>query len=99
MRVLERFVDVRPSEVRGMLWAFAYFLALLTAYSILKPVRDEMAIAGDTRHLQWLFTATFVGTLVAVPVFSAVAGRFPRRRFVPWVYRFCALTLFAFFAL
>ena len=99
MRVLQRFVDVRPSEVRGMLWAFAYFLALLTAYSILKPVRDEMAIAGDTRHLQWLFTATFVGTLIAVPVFSAVAGRFPRRRFVPWIYRFCALTLVIFFAL
>jgi AAA family ATP:ADP antiporter len=97
--LLHRLVDVRPHEVRGLVWSFAYFLALLTAYSILKPVRDEMAIAGDTRHLQWLFTATFVGTLVAVPVFSAVAGRFPRRRFVPWIYRFVAVTLLAFFAL
>lgn len=96
---LERLVDVREGEVRGVGWSFAFFLALLTAYSILKPVRDEMAVAGDLRHLQWLFTATFVGTLAAVPAYSWVAARVPRRRLVAWVYRFCAATLLGFFLL
>lgn len=96
--LLARLVQVEPHEVTALLWSFAYFFSLLCAYSSLKPIRDEMGIAGGVRNLQWLFTATFVGTLLAVPAFSAVAARFPRRRFVPWVYRFCALTLLAFWA-
>lgn len=90
---------MREEERGALLWSFAYFFTLLCAYSSLKPIRDEMGIAGGVRSLQWLFTATFVGTLAAVPAFSAVAARFPRRRFVPWVYRFCGLTLLGFWLL
>ncbi len=85
--------------MRGLLLAFAFFLALLAGYSILKPIRDEMAVVAGVRQLHWLFTATFVATLIAVPAFAAVASRFPRRRFVPWLYRLCGLSLLVFFAL
>ena len=34
-----------------------------------------MGIAGGVRNLQWLFTATFVVMLAAVPVFGAVVAR------------------------
>ena len=53
-------MPVRPDEVRALLWSFAYFFCLLASYYVLRPLRDEMGVAGGVRNLQWLFTATFV---------------------------------------
>ncbi|HZN55950.1 MAG TPA: hypothetical protein VFB67_11600 [Candidatus Polarisedimenticolaceae bacterium] len=79
-----------------MLWAFLYFFAILCAYYILRPLRDEMGIIGGVKNLPWQFTGTFVVMLLAVPVYSAVVARFPRRTIIPIVYRFCAINLLAF---
>ena len=94
--MLARVVDARPGEVRALLWSFAYFFCLLTSYYSLRPLRDEMGIAGGVRNLQWLFTATFLVMLAAVPLYGALVARLPRRRFIPIVYRFFALNIAAF---
>src|SRR4026207_1616482 len=39
-----------------MLWSFAFFFCLLAGYYILRPLRDEMGVAGGGRNLQWLVT-------------------------------------------
>jgi len=96
---VERVVNVRDHELRALLWAFAYFFCLLSSYYVLRPLRDEMGIAGGVRNLHLMFTATFVTMLVAVPLFGAVVARFPRRVFIPWVYRFFVLNILIFFAL
>ncbi|HEY6100313.1 MAG TPA: MFS transporter [Anaeromyxobacter sp.] len=97
--VLGRLVDVRGPEVAGLLWGFLYMFALLYGYYLLRPVREEMGIRGDPGKLQWVFTATFVVMLGAVPLYSALVARVPRRRAVPWVYRFFVLHLVVFRAL
>jgi AAA family ATP:ADP antiporter len=96
---LTRFVPVRPGELQAVSWSFAYFFCLLAGYYVLRPVRDEMGIAGGVRNLQWLFTATFLVMLAAVPLFGAVVARLPRRRFIPLVYHFLVLNLAVFWAL
>ncbi len=73
-RWLHEVVEVRPAEVRALLWSFAYFFCLLAGYYVLRPLRDEMGIAGGVRNLQWLFTATFAVMLAAVPLFGADRG-------------------------
>ncbi|HYH42479.1 MAG TPA: MFS transporter [Burkholderiales bacterium] len=98
-RWLSRLVDVRADEVRALLWSFAYFFCLLASYYVLRPLRDEMGIAGGVRNLHWLFTATFVVMLAAVPVFGALVARLPRRRFIPIVYHFFVLNLAVFWLL
>jgi len=98
-RWLARIVDVRPGEARALLWSFAYFFCLLAGYYVLRPLRDEMGIAGGVRNLPWLFTATFVVLLAAVPVFGAVVARLPRRRFIPLVYHFFAANIAIFWLL
>ncbi len=95
-RWLRQFVVVHPGEVRALLWSFAYFFCLLAGYYVLRPLRDEMGIAGGVRNLHWLFTATFVAMLVAVPVFGALVARLPRRRFIPLVYHFFVINLVLF---
>src|SRR5215218_8833440 len=98
-RVLSRFVPVRPEEVRAVLWSFAYFFCLLASYYVLRPLRDEMGIAGGVRNLHWLFTATFVVMLAAVPLFGAGVARLPRQRFVTLVYHFFVLNIAIFWLL
>ncbi|MCP4329196.1 MAG: MFS transporter [Alphaproteobacteria bacterium] len=96
--LLRRAVDVRDGEIAALFLSFFYFFALLAAYYVLRPIRDEMGVQAGVENLQWLFTGTFIAMLAAVPVFGAVVKRFPRRRFVPWVYHFFTLNLLVFFA-
>jgi AAA family ATP:ADP antiporter len=97
--LVQRAVVLRPGELPVLLWAFAYFFALLCAYYILRPLREEMGIAGGVENLQWLFTGTFLVMLAAVPAFGALVARLPRRRFVPLVYHFFAANLLVFYLL
>src|SRR5258706_3407578 len=90
---------VRPGEGRALGWSFAYFFCLLAGYYVLRPLRDEMGVAGGVRNLQWLFTATFIVMLAAVPVFGGVVARLPRRRFVPLVYQFFVVNIVIFWVL
>jgi hypothetical protein len=68
---------VEPEEIRALLWSFSYFFSLLCSYYIVRPMRDEMGIAGGVEHLQWLFTGTFLAMLAAVPLFGWVTSRYP----------------------
>jgi len=98
-RWLARVVALRPGEARALLWSFAYFFCLLAGYYVLRPLRDEMGIAGGVRNLPWLFTATFFVMLAVVPVFGAVVAKLPRRRFIPLVYHFFVLNIAIFWLL
>jgi len=82
-----------------MLWSFAYFFCLLAAYYILRPLRDEMGVAGGVKNLQWLFTGTFLVMLAAVPLYGALVARVRRRLFIPLVYHFFVANLAVFWLL
>ena len=95
---LRALFNVRGDEVPAVVAGAAMFFLLFTGYFMLRPVRETMGIAGGVENLQWLFTATFVSTLIALPVFGWIASKAARRRIVPWTYAFFALNLFAFAA-
>jgi AAA family ATP:ADP antiporter len=97
--LLGHLVQVRQGEATAMLWSFAYFFCLLCGYYILRPVRDEMGIQGGVENLQWLFTGTFLTMLAAVPLFGWVSSRYPRRKFLPFVYLFFVANLLIFYVL
>jgi AAA family ATP:ADP antiporter len=80
-------------------WAFVYFFCLLCGYSVLRPVRDEMAIEGGLKHLPWMMTATFLVMLVATPLFGWLAACCSRYRLLLTVYAFFITNLLAFYAL
>ncbi|MBW2430694.1 MAG: MFS transporter [Deltaproteobacteria bacterium] len=96
---LMQLVAVEPGEMRALCWSFTYFFALLCGYYIIRPMRDEMGIAGGVDKLQWMFTGTFLVMLAAVPLFGWVAKRFLVRQFLPYVYYFFIANLILFFAL
>ncbi len=96
---ITRLVDVRTDELGSLMWSFFYFFSLLFSYYIIRPIRDEMGIAGGVENLQWLFTGTFLAMFAAVPLFGWVTSRYPRKRFMPYVYYFFVVNLLLFFFL
>ena len=95
-RWLAQVMPATPQERSAALWSFAYFFMLLAGYYVLRPIRDQMGIAGGEKNLPWLFTATFVTLLVVQPLYGALVARLPRARFIPIVYHFFAANLVLF---
>ena len=96
---LQRAVPATSRERSAALWSFAYFFTLLAGYYVLRPLRDQMGIAGGVKNLPWLFTATFLSLLVAQPLYGAMVARLPRVRFIPIVYHFFVSNLVLFWVL
>src|ERR1044071_7594841 len=97
-RLLKRLIDVRPSEMRALAWSWLYIFCVLSAYYILRPIRDDMRVAGGVENVPWLFTGTLVGMIAVNPPFAALVAKLPRVRFIAVSYRFFILNLL-FFAL
>src|ERR1700750_475107 len=96
---LQNTVPGSARERATALWSFAYFFTLLAGYYVLRPLRDQMGIAGGTKNLPWLFTATFVSLLVAQPIYGALVARLSRVKFIPIVYHFFVANLVLFWLL
>ncbi len=94
-----KILDLKKNEVYGLLFSGMYFFFLLAAYYILRPIRDQAAVAGGVDNIPWLFTATLTAMLLVNPVFSALVVRFTRRYFIPISYRFFTLNILLFFFL
>jgi AAA family ATP:ADP antiporter len=99
MGFLKKIVAVEDSELAPMLWAALYYFLLLAAYFVIRPIRDEMGIAGGVRNLPWLFLGTLLGMLLIHPLFTALVSRLPRRLFIPLTYLFFAVNLVGFWLL
>ncbi|HEY1981772.1 MAG TPA: MFS transporter, partial [Xanthobacteraceae bacterium] len=92
-------VPATPEERVAAFWSLAYFFMLLASYYVLRPLRDQMGIAGGVKNLPWLFTATFLTLIVAQPLYGALVAKLSRARFIPIVYHFFAANLALFWLL
>lgn len=69
------------------------FFSVLCGYFVLRPVRDEIGVRAGVEQLPWLFTATFVATLLLVPLFGWLVARVKRRAIASATYALCAVLL------
>ncbi|HVT55230.1 MAG TPA: MFS transporter [Xanthobacteraceae bacterium] len=95
-KTLRRLTDIRANEVRVVAWAWLYIFAVLSSYYIMRPIREQMGVAGGVHNLQWLFTGTLVGMLLLNVPFAYLVKKLPRSRFIPIAYRFFALNILLF---
>jgi AAA family ATP:ADP antiporter len=98
-RLLRRAVEIEDGEVGPVLWACLYCFFVLASFYVLRPLREEMGIAGGIKNLPKMYLGTLAATIVTVPLFSGLVSRLSRRRFIPIAYRFFALNLVGFFLL
>jgi ATP:ADP antiporter, AAA family len=94
--LLTRGAQILPHERRAVLLAFTCNFLLLASYYILRPVRDTVATVFGTDQLQMLFTGTFIGTLIASPIYAWLAARVRLNRLLPGVFWFWVLNVLLF---
>lgn len=82
---LRRSYGVDEAEARALALSFLYNFFLFSGYYILQPLRD--GLIGADRKLPWLFGASLGLMVVANALFAWVVSRWPRRVFLPMVYR------------
>jgi len=99
LRLLRKAVDVKAAEIRALGLGFTYYFLILSAYYVIRPIRDDFGAAGGIENLPWMFTGTLVTMLIANALFAALVARFSRRRFIPIAYRFFIANLLIFLVL
>lgn len=98
---ISRFVTattrIESHEMRATLLSFAFVFVLMTAYSILKPVRDALGADWGAVGLSVAWTANFVLSVIAVSLYGAALSAIRFRAVVPGVYAFFAATFIALY--
>src|SRR5580692_693452 len=97
--VFKALAVIEDSELTAVVLSMLYFFFLFGSYSVVKPVRDAMGTVYGVAHLQELFTATLIASLVFAPLYSGLASRLKLSTFLPWVYGFVAVTILLFYVL
>jgi ATP:ADP antiporter, AAA family len=72
---------------------------LLAGYYVLRPLRDQMGIAGGVKALPWMFIATFASLILIQPIYGALVKKLTRRWFIAIVYQFFVANLVIFWLL
>src|SRR5215469_6091583 len=58
----------------------------MTAYYIMRPVRDQLSGAVGSQSLPLFYGSVFVVMLLLTPVFGALVAHFPRKRLLGWSF-------------
>jgi len=96
-RAFRALTSIERSEQKATVVSFLFVFALMSAYFILRPVRDALSSDWTDVQLSWLWTSTFFFSIVAVSLYGGVISRLRLRIIVPAVYSFFALTFVAFY--
>lgn len=97
--LLSKVTGARDGEGRAVVISFLYFFCVLAAYYTLRPVRDEMGVRSGVGFIPWLYTGTFIASLIIAPVFAFLVARIRRAIFVPAVYAFLVANIVVFWVL
>lgn len=93
---LSGLLGVAPGEGARLWVSFLAFFLLLTAYYMVRPVRDSLAAGLPKGEIQHLALIVFGVMLAVVPLFGALVARLRRRVLVPLSYAFFTLNLLIF---
>ena len=96
-RLIRTVTKVEPTEIRATVLSFLFVFVLMTAYFILRPVRDALSSDWTDVQLSWLWTSTFVFSAIAVSIYGGVISRLRFRIIVPTVYAIFAATFVGFY--
>ena len=98
-RILKWIVPVRDNEIRAVVLSTLFFFLLFAGYYPLRALRETMGVESGVSTIPLLWTCTLVVMLLINPIYAWIVSHFPRRVFIPFVYRFFLLNLVIFFAL
>ena len=99
-RFLNVFTEVRHGEAASALLLALNIFLILTAYYVLKPVREALILAGGGAEIKsYAAAGQALLLLAAVPFYGWLASRVPRRVLINGVTLFFAGCLLVFYGL
>ena len=100
-RFLSVFTEVRAGEAATVLMLALNVFLILTAYYLVKPVREALILAtpGGAEIKSYASAAQALLLLFAVPAYAWIASRVPRRRLINGITVFFAAVLVVFYLL
>ncbi len=96
-RFLQRAANIEESEVKATSISFAFVFILMTAYYILRPVRDAMASDWTDAEVSFLWTLNFFISTGVVALYGIAVSNIKFQRLVPGVYAFFAVSFILFY--
>ena len=97
IRLAGQLLKIKPGEFPVVIGSFSFVFILMTAYYLLRPVRDAMASDWSDAELSWLWTLTFFISAAGVLLYGVAVSRIGLRRLVPGVYLFFAASFILFY--
>ena len=94
---VKKLLKVEPGEIPAAILSFLFIFTLMTAYYVLRPVRDAMASDWTDAELSWLWTLNFFISAGAVLLYGWVVSRIEFRKLVPGIYLFFAGSFLLFY--
>ena len=88
---------IESNEINATLSSFLFVVILMSAYYILRPVRDAMASDWSDAEVSWLWTLNFFISTAVVALYGIAVSRFRFQLLVPAMYGIFALTFVAFY--
>ena len=95
--LVNKLIKVESHEIPATVMSFLFVLTLMTAYYVLRPVRDAMSSDWTDAELSWLWTLNFFISAGAVLLYGIVVSRFNLKKLVPSVYIFFASSFLLFY--
>jgi AAA family ATP:ADP antiporter len=90
---------VKEKEVKAVIFSFLFVVVLMSAYYILRPVRDAMASDWTDAEVSWLWTLNFFISTAIVALYGSMVSKFRFRLLVPTLYGIFAISFIIFYAL
>ena len=90
---------VKEKEVKAVIFSFLFVVVLMSAYYILRPVRDAMASDWTDAEVSWLWTLNFFISTAIVALYGVMVSMFRFRLLVPTMYGIFAISFIIFYAL
>ena len=98
-KLLRVVSNVEGHEIKAVVGSFLFVIVLMSAYYILRPVRDAMASDWTDAEVSWLWTLNFFISTAVVALYGVLVSRFRLRLLVPSIYGIFALTFLSFYTL
>lgn len=99
INLFSKAFDLKVEDRLPAFLTFALFCTVFIAYSILRPVRETMGIEGGVKNLQWLFSATFISSILIQLPFGYLATKIKRKFLFSTMYLFFISNLILFIIL
>ncbi len=94
-RIVGELTDLERSMLRC---SAAWFFMVLSGYYILRPIREQISTQYGIDNLAWMFQATFITMLIAIPAYSWLVSKVHRKVLVPCISALMGCAMVGFWA-